>query len=417
MNFLFLTDEFYPNFGANSLVVRTVCRGLAEKGHRVFVAPAAYDGSLPAKEEWEGICILRGMPGDTKENFKKYLKQGKFFTAAKLMHVLLWAKVAGPHKLGHKKGICARSWLEDLIQQENIDVAVSINCSIERGFPLLYLKEKRKISAKWYLYMLDPFEDHEYYRTHQSVKSLRRLQHRMMRSCDRVLATELIYQGVARWECPCILKKITKTEFPKIEKPTYTECADDISLDPDFTHVVCTGSKNEQVRSSTFALTLCKQVEDLPVQFHFVGYGWVEGSEAKKDGNCIFYPPHSPQSAKNLQLKADFLLNIGNKVVNQLPSKVLEYISTGKPIINVYKDEKCPAKALLEGSDSLNLWEGETPEIATEKLRAFLRETYKTCSFPEIENRFLKYTPPYVTEQFLTEQPKCGGIHFERNQG
>lgn len=401
MNFLFLTDEFYPNFGANSLVVRTVCRGLTEKGHRVFVVPAIYDAALPAKEEWEEITVLRGMPGDTKENFKKYLKQGKFFTAAKLMHVLLWAKVAGPHKLGHKKGICARSWLEDLIRQENIDVAVSINCSIERGFPLLYLKEKRKISAKWYLYMLDPFEDHEYYRAHQSVGYLRRLQHRMMKICDRVLATELIYEGVAKWECPCILKKITITEFPKIEKPEHRECADDIPLDPAYTHVVCTGSKNEQVRNSTFALALCRELAELPVQFHFVGYGWTEDGQIKQDGNCIFYPPHSPQSAKNLQLRADFLLNIGNKVVNQLPSKVLEYISTGKPIINVYKDEKCPAKALLENYDSLNLREGE--ENAGAAFRTFLQEKHEIADFRQTEQKFAVYTPGYVTEQFLSE--------------
>ena len=401
MNFLFLTDEFYPDFGANSLVVRTVCRGLTEKGHRVFVVPAVYDTALPAKEEWEDITVLRGMPGDTKENFKKYLKQGKFFTAAKLMHVLLWAKVAGPHKLGHKKGICARSWLEDLIQQENIDVAVSINCSIERGFPLLYLKEKRKISAKWYLYMLDPFEDHEYYRTHQSTGYLRSLQHRMMKICDRVLATDLIYQGVANWECPCILKKITITEFPKIEKPEYSECADDIFLDPTYTHVVCTGSKNEQVRNSTFALALCRELADLPVQFHFVGHGWTEDGQIKQDGNCIFYPPHSPQSAKNLQLKTDFLLNIGNKVVNQLPSKVLEYISTGKPIINVYKDEKCPAKALLENYDSLNLREGE--ENAGAAFRTFLQEKHEIADFCQTEQKFAVYTPAYVTEQFLSE--------------
>ncbi len=403
MNFLFLTDEFYPNFGANSLVVRTVCRGLAEKGHRVFVAPATCDAGLPDREEWEDIWVLRGMPGDTKENLGKLVKQGKLITAAKLLNVLLWAKVAGPHKLGHKKGICARSWLENLIRQEEIDVAVSINCSIERGFPLLYLKEKGRLTAKWYLYMLDPFEDHEYYRTYQSIGYLRRLQHRIMKNCDRVLATDLIYQGIAKWECPCILKKITKTEFPKIEKPEHQECTDDISLEPGFTHVVCTGSKNEQVRNSAFALNLCRKAEDLPVRFHFVGYGWVEDGKVKQDGNCIFYPPHSPQSAKNLQLKADFLLNIGNKVVNQLPSKVLEYISTEKPIINTYKDESCPAKALLESYDSLNLWEGETLESAGEAFRAFLRQTHTPKKFSETEEQFIRYTPFFVTEQFLAE--------------
>ena len=96
-------------------------------------------------------------------------------------------------------------------------------------------------------------------------------------------------------------------------------------------------------------------------------------------------------------------MNIGNKVVNQLPSKVLEYISTGKPVINTYKDEKCPAKALLEDSDSLNLWEGEKEEAAAEKLRTFLKTTHENIAFSEIEKRFSQYTPAYVTAQFLAE--------------
>ena len=34
---------------------------------------------------------------------------------------------------------------------------------------------------------------------------------------------------------------------------------------------------------------------------------------------------------------ADVLINIGNSISNQLPSKLLEYIGTGKPIINFYR--------------------------------------------------------------------------------
>lgn len=33
---------------------------------------------------------------------------------------------------------------------------------------------------------------------------------------------------------------------------------------------------------------------------------------------------------------ADLLINIGNKTVNQTPSKIFDYISTGKPIVNFH---------------------------------------------------------------------------------
>jgi hypothetical protein len=34
---------------------------------------------------------------------------------------------------------------------------------------------------------------------------------------------------------------------------------------------------------------------------------------------------------------ADLLVNIGNTTSYQLPSKVVEYASTGKPVLNIYK--------------------------------------------------------------------------------
>ena len=41
------------------------------------------------------------------------------------------------------------------------------------------------------------------------------------------------------------------------------------------------------------------------------------------------------------------LVNIGNSVDNFMPSKIFEYISTGKPIINVYKIPECPTLKYL----------------------------------------------------------------------
>ena len=36
--------------------------------------------------------------------------------------------------------------------------------------------------------------------------------------------------------------------------------------------------------------------------------------------------------------EADFLLNIGNSISSMVPSKIFEYISTGKPIISIYSN-------------------------------------------------------------------------------
>ena len=69
------------------------------------------------------------------------------------------------------------------------------------------------------------------------------------------------------------------------------------------------------------------------------------------------------------------LVNIGNAVDNQMPSKIFEYISTGKPVVNIYKSPECPTLKYLERYPlALNLYEKdaeERPAENAEKVRAF----------------------------------------------
>jgi len=400
MRIAFLTDEFYPTFGANSLVVKAVCGEMTKLGHQAYVLPFHCTEGLPAREQWEQITICRSVPSDSKDAIKSLLKKGKFWGAGKIVYSLYRQK-KDPHNFLAKKNYRAEAYLKKWLAEEKIDIVVSTNCSIELSFPLLRLRKKKKLSCKWFFYMLDPFASHEYYLSHGSEATLRKWQHSIMTQCDRVLATKLIYEETAKWETHEILQKIWVTEFPKIEKPKFEECEDDISLAPGFTHVVCTGSKNEQVRNSAFTMSVCEKLKDLPVQFHFVGYGWTAGAEVQKEENCLFYPPHSPQAARNLQLGADYLLNIGNTVINQLPSKVLEYISTGKPVINFYKSEDCPAKALLENAVAINIPESGDVCAQAELLAEFLKTEHPAQSFEEIADAYRIYTPEYVVKNFL----------------
>ena len=57
--------------------------------------------------------------------------------------------------------------------------------------------------------------------------------------------------------------------------------------------------------------------------------------------------PIPPEQTADLLLRADVLVNMGNTVHNQMPSKVVEYISTGKPILNMSVDEECSTLGLM----------------------------------------------------------------------
>jgi len=60
-------------------------------------------------------------------------------------------------------------------------------------------------------------------------------------------------------------------------------------------------------------------------------------------GSIIKHEPVSSQIIHDIYNQADILINVGNAIPEFKPSKIFEYISTGKPIVNIYypgsKDE------------------------------------------------------------------------------
>lgn len=401
MKVLFLTDEFYPDFGANSLVVNSLCKELVKEGHIPYVMPFTYNKKYDEFEQWKGIQIIRKVQVEDTLLFYNELKKGHFRDSANIAFNMIYSKFVNDNDFRFKERVTSRKIIAEIISQEKIDIVVSICCSIELSLPLLYLREHGNLTSKWILYFIDPFEGHTYYRKHYSQKVLRKWQHRLMKASDRVIVTDLIYEELKKWETTDIIDKNTVVEFPKIEKRQIEDCPDDILLSRNSTNVVCTGTRNEIERNSDFILAVCRGVRDRNIKFHFIGGGWAY-KEAQTKGNIIFHPPCSFQASINAQLRADYLINIGNSAVNQLPSKVLEYICSGKPIISTFKSKDCPAIRLLKSYDALLIDENnESIDGAIIKMENFICSNHKKLEFQEIETRYKEYTPSYCTKKFF----------------
>jgi len=399
MKIAFLTDKYYPSFDANSLVVKNVCEELVKRGEEVFVLPNSFSENDKEYLDYEGVKVVRHRTFGGKDLLKSCLKKGKFFRAIEVFLGLVKSKLFKKIKLNTKADFQTVDFLDEWIVKNKIDVVVSTCLTVELSFPLLYLRKRGKLNCKWIFYMLDPFESHEYYRRVEKVKKLRRIQHEIMEKCDGVVSTDLIKQDTEKWETKEIIDKITVVGFPKITEPKYVSTKDDILLNSDKVNIVCTGSKNELTRNSDYTVNLCKSLDNGKYIFHFVGNGWAE--EDYSVGNLHFYKPRSWQAAINLQLNADFLLNIGNSVVNQVPSKILEYICTGKPIINTYKHVACPSLKILVGYDVVNIREGNDLIVEKNKLEKYLETRHNSLSFDKIKQQYVEYSPEYVVELLL----------------
>ncbi len=103
--------------------------------------------------------------------------------------------------------------------------------------------------------------------------------------------------------------------------------------------------------------------------------------------------------------KADVLVSIGNRVSRSVPSKLITYLSYGKPVLHIslQKDDVC-AEYLKRYPLGLVLNEWESVEENAKKLFDFVQKTSgKTVSFSDIEKALQKNTPQFSAEIICKE--------------
>ena len=111
-------------------------------------------------------------------------------------------------------------------------------------------------------------------------------------------------------------------------------------------------------------------------------------------------PPHQ---ADQLLMQSDILVHIGNTRPDMLPSKILDYISTGKPIINLYQHDQCPTLTILEKYPlKINIRVGST--LTADLLHQIKDFCFNNrgiqIPFSEIESFYTQYTPKVVGDIF-----------------
>ena len=128
---------------------------------------------------------------------------------------------------------------------------------------------------------------------------------------------------------------------------------------------------------------------------------WVD----KLDGKLVYCGRVSQEEALAIISKADVLVNIGNVTTNQCPSKVIDYISTGKPIINIAKIDDCTSEVCLRKYPNkvlLNEKEKITDEVVLGVNRFLCANKNGSCiPFERIQELYNDYTMDKMIDEFL----------------
>ncbi len=399
MNILFVVDSASAGVNAaTATLLRRVAEGFSERGHSCSILDLLYD-EQSEKAYTQGVMLYNAYCQDQADVYrfisdglnkgysrpmivlKMLLKPSLAFSAFKFLVLK-----RGPERDVLKKEI------ESLCNQNNYDYVVAASAPFEASFAL----SDADITAKKAAYLCDPYTKSLYFNTAKDVKEETKLYEQLE---DIFISIPMIddYKGepFERFS-----NKISVVPLPGVVKndtpPKQT------SQNGKAINCVFVGNLYWNIRRPDFLLDIFKNIDDQNIKLTFVGGGYdnfPKGffqpyKEILKD-RLVFTGSVPLSEAYSYMNGADILLNIGNEINNQLTSKILEYVSSGKPILNFCKIDDDPCLEYLERyglSETVYEKDGVNEDTVKKAYEFCIKNKGTTKCFEAVEKMFYEHT-------------------------
>lgn len=369
-----LTYRQYPYVSANTSIGYSIGETLSQEyNHEVIYIGRRQDDSQSCINDYKGskICFLnkkikKGHLQKVKNLMKRYLSASLFIGADAKM-------------------------LKTIVKKEQIDALICIIAPIDDA----RIVQRARLSIPCILYQLDPF-----YHFEDRIDAKKKQEFlKILISFQTIFTTDLLMK---EYKCDAafnnIIHKFKVAEFPLLKPVPITE---PVEKDLKKIRLLYAGSFYPRIRPSQILINL-KSI--LPENYQIIFCGTCDNERDFKlfhENGIICKGMLLPDQLMEEYKKSDILINIGNIIKTQMGSKLIAYIATGKPILNLMQFDDCTVNVLKDYPYALNVLDSEIGE-QREKIVNFL-EKYKTFSAPyeEIEKNYISYTPHYVAQQMI----------------
>ena len=296
-----------------------------------------------------------------------------------------------------------------ITREQHFDAVVGVY------FPIDVLKAfaKMDIGTATYLYQMDPWALHESpYR--ESVEERTVQEMAAFKKATHIFTTGPLYSQYCQNVFRPHTYKMTPLEFPNLE---VVPCAADATfpfrpegLEGDARPFifVYTGFINDEFRNPEYFLQVFDIFRKMKPETHLFAMGGLESKNleryAQKHPHAVtLLKRQTAQTARLCLETADLMVNIDNTFTNQVPSKLMDYFSTGNKMVTVLKLKNSPSLPKLNKYPlNLNLAEGGDPQNDAQRLLTFCEENAKRrVPFEDVYNIFYESTPQYVADKML----------------
>lgn len=401
--------EYFPYTGAcSSLLQNMFSTELLQKEMNIHVLAVKHALSDPDMEVIDGITIHRIIRWESLsvQELKTGFKQMPFIicqglcakTVSKMKRRLNLSTFLDRqllHSLNRKL---------DRLSSESYDVVIPVAGYYEAVQAALDSFQNKK--TKVIIYQVDPCSTNIAYSAESYLERLS-FEKKLCEVADSIITTPILYKQWLLDHHDEANNKIISMEFPNVNPGHQTLCDVPEKHSKQEYNCVFAGGIYRAARNPAYTLRLFSVLNGSGIKLSIVGAekeNMQEFLDVEKIANNIsFYGRLPLKEAQRHMEHADVLVNIGNVMINQVPSKIFEYISQGKPIVNVCVNHDCPTIPYLEKYPYvLNLFEGDDTDEQTKKLKEFVCEhAGKRLPAAYIVKEYERCTAAYCARQML----------------
>ena len=380
MKILLMTGPLYPQPGNNANLIGRLIPHFLSAGHEVRLFSAAF-GENTSKLPQECFGVPVHWATDQHRDWKRKL----LFPAI--------SKITDPNGFSDALGVqILLRELQELRRKYPFEAVISTSEPFPMACTASLLNDVKKL-----LYVMDP---------PASVSRGAETTYR-----NKVLPTVLKHQD-ALVTTPFILDALRKHRLPLPGKNEVlgfpmvgeTRAVRKEPTDGKIRLLFC-GWLYSDIRSPRFFLDIVSRLDER-FEVTFMGRECERLQErfpVETKATLITLPNQPYEVALQAMADTDVLINIGNSVPVHMPSKTLEYINTGKPMVNFYKFDDCPTLYYTKRYPlALNILEGADLDSAAVQFTRFCENNIgKTVDREFIEAEYADCTPNYIAHKIL----------------
>ncbi|MBQ6587246.1 MAG: glycosyltransferase [Butyrivibrio sp.] len=205
------------------------------------------------------------------------------------------------------------------------------------------------ISNNKYVIMMDPYTNNPSTTQKARPKHLQKELH-VFETSHKVFALDFVGNDMDYLPAD-LAQKVVTFRVPKVQKlDSKTENTQE-SLDADSNiNFVYVGQLYDDIRNPELMLKLFTKLHKNYI-LHLYGGGSEKTVAQYKEilgDRLVLHGWVSSSESIKAQKEAHVLINLNNNIKNMLPSKLIEYINTGKPILNICQIPNCPSLPYME---------------------------------------------------------------------